>query len=252
MAKYVIELSYDGAGFCGWQSQPGGGGVQDAIGRALAGLGELARTTGAGRTDAGVHARAQVAHFEAAKDWAPRRLVLALNARLPQSVSVIRAARAPDDFDARRSAVSREYRYFIWNSPVCYPHIRPFVHWRTGSHYDWARASSAVSVLVGRHDFRAFCRREDRPGNTTRTVLLARLIRRGRFIVFRITADAYLTNMVRMIVGSLEAIAAGRRDEFWLTRRLEGDENDAGGAQTAPASGLFLWRVNYGMEIFDR
>jgi tRNA pseudouridine38-40 synthase len=249
---YALEISYDGGKFSGWQSQPGGLGVQDAIEGALSELGELewsganrAKVTGAGRTDAGVHARAQVADLRLSKEWEPRRLVLALNAKLPPSVSVMRASWAPEGFHSRRSALSREYRYFIWNSSTCYPHIRPYVLWRPGAHFDWGRAAGAAKILEGTHDFRAFCRREDCPERTERIVTRLRLARRGRLLVLRVEANAFLTNMVRIIAGNLLEIASGRRDEAWLASLLSGDADRAASAATLPPFGLFLWRVRY-------
>ena len=106
MKNYALEISYDGGAFKGWQSQNGGTGVQDALEAAFSNLGEQTRVHGAGRTDVGVHARAQIATAFLAKKWEPRRLVLALNTKLPPSVSVMRAALVPDDFHARYSAVS--------------------------------------------------------------------------------------------------------------------------------------------------
>ena len=245
----VLEISYDGSRFFGWQSQPNGMGAQDALENALALIGERTRIFGAGRTDAGVHARAQVAHFDASREWDARRLVLAINARLPSSVSVMRASRVRDDFHARRSAVLREYRYFIWNSPVCRPYVKPFVLWLPGSHYDWSRASRCAGLLAGEHDFGAFCREADRPGNTVRTVSHARLHKRGNMSVFRIIADSYLTNMARVMVGNLLAVASGRKDENWFSSLLSGARRSASAQTTAP-SGLFLWRVDYGEDIW--
>jgi tRNA pseudouridine38-40 synthase len=244
---YALEISYDGGNFGGWQSQPDGSGVQDAIEIALAGLGESCgtRAVGAGRTDAGVHARAQVATAKLSKPWPPRRLVLALNAKLPPHVSVMRASETLPEFHARKSAISREYRYFIWNASVCYPHIRPYVLWRPGERFDWGRAAEAALMLKGAHDFRAFCRKEDCPEETLRTVDSSRLIRRGRLLVFRVKSKSFLTNMVRIMVGNLLEIAAGRRDEAWLANLLTGNFDRTASAATLPPTGLFLWRVNY-------
>jgi tRNA pseudouridine38-40 synthase len=249
MARIALEVSYDGSGFLGWQSQESGRGVQDSLEAALSSVGETSRVTCAGRTDAGVHARAQVAHFDAVKAWEPRRLKLALNAHLPQSVSVMRAARTEGNFHARKSAEWREYRYFIWNSPTCYPHIKPYVLWLSGSHYDWNLARDAASSFVGRHDFRAFCRKGDLPGNTVRDVRNARLIRRGRLVMFRIVAGSYLTNMVRIAVGCLLEVAAGRKDKSWLQGLLESSGRDVS-ARTVGAGGLFLWKVDYARNIW--
>ncbi|MDR3279432.1 MAG: tRNA pseudouridine(38-40) synthase TruA [Synergistaceae bacterium] len=249
MPRIALELSYDGTGFSGWQSQSNENGVQDAVEGALRALGERVRINGAGRTDAGVHARAQIAHFDAVHAWAPRRLRLAINARLPASVSVMRAATTDDSFDARRDAVYREYRYFIWNAPTCYPHIKPYVLWLCGSHFDWGRAAQAASLLAGEHDFGAFCRTSDRPANTIRTVKSAALKRRGSMIVFRIIANSYLTNMVRITVGNLLAVAAGKRDDAWFESLLYGARRHISAKTVAPC-GLFLWRVVYSEDIF--
>lgn len=249
MRQYVLEIAYDGGAFRGWQSQPCGRGVQDSLERALRELKEKGRPVGAGRTDAGVHARAQIAGVRLSRDWEPRRLLLALNAKLPPSVSVIRTALAPPGFHARASALSRTYRYFIWNSSTCYPHIRPYVLWQPGEGYDWRRARGAVRLFEGPHDFRAFCRTEECPGNTIRTVLRARLKTRGRLVVFSVEADSFLTNMIRIMVGSLLEIAKGRRDEEWLETLLDGVSTRAMNARTASPAGLFFWRAGYPFAI---
>ena len=249
MPRYAVTLAYDGTPFKGWQSQPGGTGVQDAMESALAELGSVTRVTGAGRTDAGVHARGQVAHFDLTKTWTPRRLTLALNAKLPPSVSVMRTARVGDAFDARRSAVTREYRYFIWNAPTCYPHIKPYVLWLPGCHYDWTRASDAARLLMGEHDFRAFCRTVDCPEETRRTVSHARLVARKNLVLFRVVANGYLTNMIRIAVGSLLSVASGRRDEAWFRSLLGGKVERSASGQTVSGCGLFFWKATYAEPI---
>jgi tRNA pseudouridine38-40 synthase len=241
----ALLISYNGAAFSGWQSQPGDAGVQDAVEAALSKIGEKVRITGAGRTDAGVHARGQVAHFDALREWEPRRLVLAINAHLPESVSVMKARAVSDGVDARRSALSREYRYFIWNASTCYPHIRPYVYWLLGTHSEWSAAAGAVSLMEGRHDFGAFCRAADRPDNTVRNVKRARIVRRGNLVTFKITAESYLANMVRIAAGILLSVAEHKRDADWFESILNGGDRSKS-ARTLPASGLFLWRVAYG------
>ncbi|MDR3354941.1 MAG: tRNA pseudouridine(38-40) synthase TruA [Synergistaceae bacterium] len=249
MPNYAIELSYNGSEFNGWQSQPNGRSVQDEIEAALRCLGEGSSVCGAGRTDSGVHARAQVANFFLGKHWEPRRLTLALNSKLRKSVSVMRSAIAGEGFHARHSASAREYRYFIWNSPVCYPHIRPYVLWLRGSHYDWGRAVPAARILIGRHDFRSFCRAADCPEDAERTILSSRLVRVGNLVILRMIAESFLTNMVRITAGNLIQIAAGRRDEAWLREILLGGHDRSASAQTMDPSGLFLWRVLYKEKI---
>lgn len=245
MGRYAIEVSYDGSAFNGWQHQSDGRSVQDAVERALHFLGErTAALTGAGRTDAGVHARAQIAHADLQSDWEPRRLLLALNAKLPVAASVIRVARVAGDFHARRSAVRREYRYFIWNASACYPHIRPYVLALPGE-YDWTSASAGARLYEGVHDFRAFCRVVECPERAVRTVYRARLYRRGELLIFKVSASAYLTNMVRIMVGNLLEIARGRRDIAWLATLLEGGASRTQSAKTVSPGGLFLWKVIY-------
>jgi tRNA pseudouridine38-40 synthase len=256
--NYALEVSYDGGCFAGWQSQPGGTGVQDALERAFFELGERddrvtpggpRRVNGAGRTDLGVHARAQIASVSLSKPWVPRRLILALNAKLPGSVSVMRAAAAPPGFHARRSAVSREYRYFIWNASVCYPHMKPCVLWQPGTGYDWGRAAAAAKAFIGTHDFRAFCRKADVPDETNRTVIRSSLGVRGNLIVFRVEANAFLTNMVRIMAGNLMEVARGRFDEGKIAKLLSGEADRTESAATPSPSGLFLWKVNYAEKI---
>lgn len=244
MNHYALEISYDGGAFGGWQSQSNGNGVQDALENALAGLGERVRIAGAGRTDAGVHARAQIASLSLTKAWEPRRLALALNTKLSPGVSVMRAASVGDSFHARRSALSREYRYFIWNASACYPHIKPYVCLLHG-HFDWAQAAAAARLLEGRHDFRAFCRKEDCPEDAVRNVVRARLFRKGHLIVFKIEANAFLTNMIRIAVGNLIEVAKGRRDEAWFASLLNGSLDRTASGKTLSPSGLFFWRVRY-------
>jgi tRNA pseudouridine38-40 synthase len=254
--NYALEISYDGGHFAGWQSQPAGDGVQDALETALCELGESVghnghnknggrRVNGAGRTDAGVHARAQVASVVLSKAWAPRRLVLAINAKLPSSISVMQAAAVTPDFHARRSALTREYRYFIWNSSRCFPHIKPYVLWRPGNYYDWALATRAARMMEGSHDFRAFCRKGDCPDVPWRVVTRSRLIKKGRLIIFQVEANAFLTNMVRIMLSNLIEIARGRYDEAWLAELLKGRADRTASGGTPSPSGLFLWRVKY-------
>jgi tRNA pseudouridine38-40 synthase len=161
----------------------------------------------------------------------------------------MRAASADWSFDSRRAAVSREYRYFIWNSPTCHPHIKPYVLWLKGHHYDWNRAGTVAPLLIGEHDFAAFCRAGDRPENTTRKVTASSLKKRGGLIVFRIRANSYLTNMVRIAVGNIIAVASGKRDENWFVSLLRENEG-RDGAKIATPGGLFLWSVDYGYDIF--
>lgn len=251
MPRYALSISYDGGGFDGWQTQPSGRGVQDALENALASIGERTKAVGAGRTDAGVHARAQIAHFDAVREWEPRRLVLALNAHLPEGAAVMRAARAADDLHARYSAITREYRYFIRNSSLCYPYERRYMMKLPGSGYDWGAARMAAKLLEGTHDFRAFCRTVDAPEDTQRTVYRARLIARNDLVVFRVVAASYLTNMIRIAVGNLIDVASGRRSVEHFASLIADARPRGESGRTVPPCGLFLWRITYPRGSFE-
>ena len=182
--RYAAEVSYDGGRFFGWQIQPELPTVQQALEEAASALnGWHTGVAGAGRTDTGVHARAQICTFDMKREWEPRSLMLAMNAHLPPGVSVMRTACVADDFHARFSALKREYRYFIWNASSIYPHAKPYAAWLKHGGYDWAAAAAAAKFLEGEHDFRNFCRLEGYEHTTVRRIERARLVRRGRLVI---------------------------------------------------------------------
>ncbi|PIE54702.1 MAG: tRNA pseudouridine(38-40) synthase TruA [Dethiosulfovibrio peptidovorans] len=243
--KYAVEISYRGDAFSGWQRQPRHPSVQGELERVLALLDQRpVPVTGAGRTDSGVHARGQVASFSLSREWEPSRLVLALNAHLPQSISIMRAGIVPDEFDARKSALWREYAYFVWHGPSCYPHLKAMVWWRKRDDWDHAAIHRCCRMLEGVHDFSAFCRVSECPDNPVRELLRVRHIRRGRLSILRVRGTAFLTNMIRIMVGNLDAVAQGRKDHRWFEDLLRG-ESRIRSAMTVPATGLFFWRVGY-------
>lgn len=247
MPRYVAEVSYDGAGFLGWQIQPGLSTVQGTLEEALSLLnGSHVGVAGAGRTDAGVHARAQVCSFDLDKIWEPRRLLLAVNANLMSGARVIRLAEAPSPyFHARFDAKSREYMYFMWNSSTIYPALEPNVCWLKPEAYDWEKARKACSFLEGEHDFGAFCRNTDRPKDSVRTIYKARLRKKGNLIRFHIAGNGFLTNMVRIIMGNLVLVARGDREPEWINALFGKTGERSEGGRTFPPQGLFLWRINY-------
>lgn len=251
MMRYAAEISYDGSKFFGWQRQSALPSVQEALERALTLLnGRNVTVTGAGRTDAGVHARGQVCSFDMDKVWDMRRLLLALNANVPDGVSAIRAARTDDGFNARYSAVDREYKYFIWNSSAIYPHLLPVTCWIKSGGMDWERAAEACECLRGEHDFRSFCRTSDAPESTVRVMNRVDLRRHGNLITFTVNGNGFLTNMVRIMLGNLEMVAAGKREPKWLGELLSDGSLRADGGRTFPPNGLFLWKINYDRPIW--
>lgn len=247
MPRYVAEISYDGGSFYGWQLQPGLPTIQGALEDALSVLnGSPVVVAGAGRTDAGVHARGQVCSFDLDREWQAARLMPAINANLAKGVSVMRLTKAPrEDFHARFDAGNREYIYFVWNSPVIYPALEPYVCWLKAGGYDWLRAGQACACLEGKHNFGAFCRLADRPDDPVRTIYRARLSKKGSLIRLRLTGNGFLTNMVRIIMGNLELVARGVKEPEWIKTLLTETGERGDGGRTFPPGGLFLWKINY-------
>lgn len=246
--KYVAQVAYLGGGYSGWQRQKEGLGVQAVLEEALSRIASApVRVVGAGRTDKGVHAVGQMASFRLDRDWAPERLQLAVNFHLPEDVRVMRIHPVPGDFNARRSALWREYRYFIWHGWVCPPQLNGLVWWRKAP-WPVERARAACRVLEGEHDFRAFCKTGECPERSVRTLERVRCRRWGPMTVLTVRAPSFLMNMVRILVGNVDAVARGKQPLEWLEGLLAGDERSRS-AVTAPACGLYFWRAAY-RELF--
>ncbi|MFC0040325.1 tRNA pseudouridine(38-40) synthase TruA [Actinomadura rayongensis] len=245
-----LDLGYDGAGFAGWARQPAQrtvqGVIEEALGRALR-LDPPPSLTVAGRTDAGVHARGQVAHVDLAADLyarlgdaLPRRLA----GLLPSDVRIWRVAPAPDGFDARFSALSRRYAYRVCDNPMGVDPLRRHdVLWHQRP-LDIARMDEAAALLRGEHDFAAFCRR--REGATTIRELLRLAWERDAsgYAVATVEADAFCHSMVRALVGALLMVGDGRRDTGWPAQVLAARVRDSA-VNVAPAHGLTLEEVRY-------
>jgi tRNA pseudouridine38-40 synthase len=221
--------------------------VQGVLEEALAAaLGEDVRVTPAGRTDTGVHANGQVVSFATDGRLGGVELVRATNACLPSDVLALRAAEMPADFDARRAALRRHYRYVIWNAPL--PNLwARHLSWHVPGHLDLAAMQEAAARLVGRHDFASFAgqaAREPLGRSTTRTVERACWSRRGAALVFRITADAFLRHMVRGIVGTLLQVGRGKLAAEDVEAILASADRRRAGPN-APPIGLILVGVDY-------
>lgn len=245
MGTWAVQVSYRGEGYAGWQRQADALGVQQVIEDALSPIegGRRVEIVGAGRTDKGVHAIGQVASFRLDKEWGPERLRLAMNAWLPRDVRALRAFPVSDAFDARRSALWREYRYFVWHGRAMPPHLDGLVWWRKMP-WDGELARRACRALEGTHDFRAFCKTGECPEQSVRTLSRVRLRRWGPLDMLTVRAPSFLMNMVRIIVGNVDAVARGERPIEWLVGLLEGEPR-ASSAMTAPARGLWFWRAAY-------
>jgi tRNA pseudouridine38-40 synthase len=245
MPRYKLTLEYDGVPFVGWQRQENGLSVQEALEVALFAMtGERATAHGAGRTDAGVHALAQVAHLDLAREWDPFRLGEGLNALLhPHPVAVIKAESAPADFDARHSASARHYRYRILNRRAP-PTLERGRAWRVKPRLDAEATHQAAQALVGRHDFSTFRDAQCQAKSPVRTLDRLDVRRDGDEVLIEASALSFLHRQVRSMVGSLVEVGAGRWSAGDLKAALEAADRSRCGP-VAPAHGLFLVRVDY-------
>jgi tRNA pseudouridine38-40 synthase len=248
LQRYKLIVAFDGAGYEGWQAQKTGTGVQQKIEEALAKLFPAApRVHGSSRTDTGVHARAMAAHFDIPAEQAtipPEKLLLALNAWLPEDVRVMRVTKAATEFHARFDAVAKEYRYQIWNHPVMQPLLRRTA-WHVKRKLDLAAMRAAAKQFVGRHDFRSLRANPDYDTESTvRTIRRCEVRRAGPLFTVVIEGDGFLYKMCRAIAGTLAQVGEGKLKPSDIRAILERRDRRFAG-MTAPAHGLTLWRVIY-------
>jgi tRNA pseudouridine38-40 synthase len=245
MPRYKLTIEYDGAPFCGWQIQADQLTVQGVLTTAVEALsGDTVLVQGAGRTDAGVHARAQVAHVDLTKDWATDTVRDGLNAHLrPHPVAVLAAERVADDFNARMSAVKRHYLYRIINRRPDLTVDRGHA-WRVARPLDAAAMHAAAQRLVGKHDFTTFRSTECQAKSPVKTLDQLDVERDGEAVNVRASARSFLHNQVRSMVGSLVNVGEGKWSADDLTRALDARDRTACG-QVAPPDGLYLMQVDY-------
>ncbi|SNT44536.1 tRNA pseudouridine(38-40) synthase TruA [Rhodococcoides kyotonense] len=243
--RYRLDISYDGTDFSGWARQPGirtvCGVLEEAFSTVLR---EPVELTVAGRTDAGVHASGQVAHFDVAGVIEePERLIRRMARFLPQDVRVKRITSVPDEFDARFSALRRhyEYRFSTARYGVDPLDVRGIVSWPRD--IDLAAMRDASARLLGLHDFAAFCKRRD-GATTVREVQRFDWERVGDQVTAFVSADAFCWSMVRSLVGAIQAVGEGRRTPEWTAALLETRDRSSS-VTVAPAHGLSLVRVDY-------
>lgn len=243
--RYRMAVAYDGTQYSGWQVQPSHRTVQGELERVLRELtGETERIQCSGRTDAGVHAREQVAHFDLAKPVVLKKVLIGFNALLSGDIRVLWVRRAKTDFHARFAAKGKEYRYFIWNGEIMPPFLRNYRS-LVRAPLDVVAMNTAARRLVGRNDFAAFSANPhyERDG-TVRHLRDLKVIRRGREFTIVAKGDGFLYKMVRSLAGFLIRVGVGDLKPEAAGEILTSKIRTAR-VPTAAPQGLFLWRVHY-------
>lgn len=251
MKRIALSLAYDGTHFYGYQIQPEKRTVQGVVEEALMKLhkGNRIRVYSSGRTDTGVHARSQIIHFDTPLNLQERQWEKALNSLLPDDVIVMDVAYAPQQFHARFQCKEREYRYrllrskkqdvFRRNITYHYPYPLSLEAMREAAHY-----------IIGTHDFSAFCSSGSSVENKVRTIYDIEISEEGDELIFKLRGNGFLHNMVRIIVGTLLEVGAGKREPSEMELLLAKKDRTLAG-KTVPGHGLILWDVKYDIALFD-
>jgi tRNA pseudouridine38-40 synthase len=266
-----LILAYDGSDFAGWQVQPGRATIQGTLVSAIGRLtGENVLPQGSGRTDAGVHAFAQVATLQTASNIPTENWVRALNDILPPSIRVVEATEAAPDFHARKSARAKTYRYRMYRGAICPPFIAHYV-WHYPFPLSEVDMAAAAGLVIGEHDFTSFAavdpervarlapdedlnHRESKgtqgeaPASNVRTIFSSEWTREGDDLIYTVRGSGFLHHMVRNLVGTFLLVGKGTLNAEDFTRILAARDRSAAGA-TAPASGLYLVNVEYGDSV---
>lgn len=249
----ALTVSYNGEPFCGFAKQPGRLTVQGSLEEALSLIfRHPVETVCSGRTDSGVHARGQIVSFELPEqEWRERsefKVLRSLNALTHESIAIKDIKEKPQDFSARFSAISREYRYFICTDPHA-PLLMQDFCWHLGKKLDLIAMNKAASYLIGEHDFKSFCMAASAEGKPTHRYVASLKIEPcavwgENLVCITIVGNAFLHSMVRTIVGTLVMVGLGKRNPEWMKEVLEAKSRSAAG-ENAPAQGLVFWQVNY-------
>ena len=247
MRRIKLTVAYDGTDYCGWQIQPNGITVEEVLNRALSRLtGEDIRVIGASRTDAGVHARGNVAVFDTESAIPPKRFSYAVNPLLPEDVVVTDSKEVPESWHPRYQNSVKTYEYHILNREMPDP-LRRRDTWHVSFPLDLDSMRKAADYLIGEHDFRSFCSAHTAVKTTVRTIYELQIEKTGSLITIRIKGNGFLYNMVRIIAGTLTEVGRGFRTPEDVRNVLEAGTRDRAGA-TAPARGLILDRIKYGSD----
>lgn len=249
MITWALEVEYDGTGFMGWQRQKHGLAIQQVVEEAGAKLcgGVMPAAVASGRTDAGVHALGQMVQMEL-PDFSPQRIREALNYHFkPHPVVVVRAAKAPEGWNARFSAISRTYRYVISNRPA-FPALEVNRVWHVRQRLDEAAMNRAAQLLLGHHDFSSFRASACQAKSPLRTLDELTVTREGEHLIVHAKARSFLHHQVRNMVGSLKMVGEGSWPEARIAEVLAGRDRAVAGP-TAPAAGLYFVSVGYPQEL---
>jgi len=249
MRNIKLVLAYDGIGFSGWQVQPDAATVQGALASAIGRItGEKVLPQGSGRTDAGVHALAQVATFQTESVVPAGNFLIALNDVLPAAIRVLEAAEVPAEFHPRKSARAKTYRYRIYRDAICSPFLANYV-WHYPYPLDEEAMQEAVPLIEGEHDFTSFAavdpeRGKDGNASNVRQIFSSRWRRAADEFIYEVRGSGFLHHMVRNLVGTFLLVGKGTLKPQNVITILEAKSRSAAGA-TAPASGLYLVSVEY-------
>jgi tRNA pseudouridine38-40 synthase len=248
MRNLKLVLAYDGTDFCGWQVQPNAPSIQGTLASAIGRItGENVLPQGSGRTDAGVHALAQVASFQTESVIPAANLVIALNDILPPAIRALECAEVAPEFHARKSAIAKTYRYRMYRGAICPPFLARYV-WHYPYPLDFHAIQAAAPLIKGEHDFTSFAAADPEKGqdaiDCTRRVFSSRWRQDGDEFVYEVRCNGFLHHMVRNLVGTFVLVGKGTLKPEDVSRILEARDRSAAGA-TAPASGLYLVNVEY-------
>lgn len=248
MRNLKLTVAYDGTDFYGWQIQPDAATVQGTLSSAIGRItGEKVLTQGSGRTDAGVHALAQVATFQTESVIPVANFVVALNDILPASIRVLAAEQVPEDFHPRKSAQAKTYRYRIYREAICPPFLARYV-WHYPYPLDETAMRDAAPLVEGEHDFTSFAAVDPERGreglSNVRRIFSSQWRKESSELIYEVRGNGFLHHMVRNLVGTFLLVGKGTLKPAEMTRILEAKDRSAAGA-TAPAGGLYLVNVEY-------
>ncbi|MEC2057977.1 tRNA pseudouridine(38-40) synthase TruA [Peribacillus psychrosaccharolyticus] len=245
MHRIKCTISYDGTMFAGYQVQPDKRTVQSELETALARMhkGQGVKVTASGRTDAGVHAKGQVIHFDTPYTVPVKNWQRGLNSLLPDDIAVVKAEVVEDTFHARFDATAKEYRYFVSRSAQKDPFRKNYMY-NFPFPLDLELIKQAISHLLGTHDFTSFCSAKTEVVDKVRTIHEIELYEEGDVLVFRFRGNGFLYNMIRILMGTLLEIGNGKLISSMVPEILQSKDRSAAG-RTVPGQGLYLWEVEY-------